>query len=56
MALIQLRWSDETVWKALKVADPSVPIEQEFASLHAQFAECKAKYKLNHDIEFRLAP
>jgi hypothetical protein len=52
--MIQLRWTDEEVWKDLE------PVEEDLAAqlerLKASWAADRAKYKHKHDAEFRVKP
>jgi hypothetical protein len=52
--MIQLKWSDETVWKDLE------PVEEYLAAqldrLKASWAKEKAQNNLKHDAEFRIKP
>lgn len=54
--MIQLKWSDEKEWKdSEKAIDFSVKTpEEQFAALRWKWNRDKAKYKLNHDVEFRI--
>jgi hypothetical protein len=52
--MIQLRWSDETVWKDLK------PVEDDLATqltrLRESWAKCKDECSLKYGVEFRIKP
>lgn len=52
MKVIQLRWTDETVWKTHETAEADT--EAQIARLKASWAKSKAKNKLKHDAEFRV--
>ena len=51
---LQLKWSDEDVWKNHRELaageDPAAAI----AEAEASWAEARAKYQLKHDCEFRV--
>jgi len=52
--IIQLRWSDEEVWKKLRPVDPKRPIDDQLAELRAEWLREKNRYKLKYDMELRV--
>lgn len=51
--MIQLKWSDETVWKDWQELIPDVPTDWQLAKCKESWTADRAKYDLQYDAEFR---
>lgn len=54
--MIQLKWSDETVWKDHSPLDPERDVQEQLDEKAAEFEAEKAQYRLGYTMALRVTP